>query len=193
MEEILAEGAKVIGWEKRNPVPGGNAGRFKGGFGLAMSQHHAGRVGYHEGEIGFERVLARTGGGGGGGGAGEAYNATLDLNARGEVILHYAQPDSGKASRRPTTQYSRIAVVDGSAAAISSDRIGGQRPSDGIRHRASRGSPRRRLGARGRVRTRPPSDPEGRHHHPRFEMTGLDLDPAMIARANTDGLTPGDH
>jgi CO/xanthine dehydrogenase Mo-binding subunit len=94
VEEVLAEGAKAIGWDKRNPVPGGNPGRFKRGLGLAMSQHHAGRVGYHEGEVGFERVLA-TGRGGGGGGMGDPFNAELELNANGEVILHYAQPDSG--------------------------------------------------------------------------------------------------
>ena len=29
--EILEEGSKVIGWDKRNPVPGGNPGRFKRG------------------------------------------------------------------------------------------------------------------------------------------------------------------
>jgi len=93
VEEVINYGAKEIGWERRNPMPGGNPGRFKRGFGVAMSQHHAGRVGYHEGEIGFEKVLAR--GGGGGGGAGAPYNAVLDVNSQGNVILHFAQPDSG--------------------------------------------------------------------------------------------------
>jgi CO/xanthine dehydrogenase Mo-binding subunit len=91
--EIMEEGVKQIGWERRNPVPGGNPGRFKRGFGVANSQHHAGRVGYHEGEIGFEKVLARGGGGGGGGGV--PFNAVLDVNSQGHVVLHYAQPDSG--------------------------------------------------------------------------------------------------
>jgi CO/xanthine dehydrogenase Mo-binding subunit len=86
VEEVLAEGAKAIQWEKRNPVAGGWPGRFKRGFGLAMSQHHAGRVGYHEGEVGFERVLAR--GGGGGGGMGAPYNAFIELNDKGEVWIH---------------------------------------------------------------------------------------------------------
>ncbi len=54
--EVLEEGAKAIGWDKRNPVPGGNPGRFKRGFGVAMSQHHAGRVGYQEGEPGYDWV-----------------------------------------------------------------------------------------------------------------------------------------
>jgi CO/xanthine dehydrogenase Mo-binding subunit len=93
--EVMEEGAKHIGWERRNPVPGGNPGRFKRGFGVANSQHHAGRVGYHEGEVGFEKVLARGGGGGGGGGGGEPFNAVLDLNSQGNVTLYYAQPDSG--------------------------------------------------------------------------------------------------
>ncbi len=53
------EGAKAIGWDKRNPVPGGNPGRFKRGFGVAMSQHHAGRVGYQEGEPGYDWVLSK--------------------------------------------------------------------------------------------------------------------------------------
>src|SRR2546430_2269734 len=52
--EVMEEGMKAIGWDKRNSVPGGNPGRVKRGFGVAMSQHHAGRVGYHEGEVGFE-------------------------------------------------------------------------------------------------------------------------------------------
>src|SRR5207302_5188335 len=88
------------GWDKRNPVPGGNPGRFKKGIGIAMSHHHAGRVGYHEGEAGFEKVMAsgiQTGGGnaGGGGGGGGPYNGVVELNADGTVTLHYAQPDSG--------------------------------------------------------------------------------------------------
>jgi hypothetical protein len=54
--EVLEEGQKVIGWEKRNASPGGAPGRFKRGIGVALNQHHAGRVGYHDGEVGFERV-----------------------------------------------------------------------------------------------------------------------------------------
>ncbi len=111
VEEVLAEGAKTIGWDKRNPVPGGNPGRFKRGFGLAMSHHHAGRVGYHEGEVGFERVLSRTGGVAGGGGAGAPYNAVLELNDKGEVILHYAQPDSG--TNHGTAMATQVAEILG--------------------------------------------------------------------------------
>src|SRR5881396_3775634 len=85
--EVLQEGVKAIGWEKRNPAPGGNPGRFKRGFGVAMSQHHAGRLGYHDGEIGFERVVKR--------GGADVYQAELELNAEGNIILHFAQPDSG--------------------------------------------------------------------------------------------------
>ena len=32
--EVLEEGAKAIGWDKRNPVPGGTQGRFKRGIGV---------------------------------------------------------------------------------------------------------------------------------------------------------------
>src|SRR5881396_292048 len=85
--EVLQEGMKAIGWEKRNPAPGGNPGRFKRGFGVAMSQHHAGRLGYHDGEIGFERVVKR--------GGADVYQAELELNAEGNIVLHFAQPDSG--------------------------------------------------------------------------------------------------
>jgi CO/xanthine dehydrogenase Mo-binding subunit len=53
--EILEEGQKVIGWDKRNAKPGGAPGRFKRGIGVALNQHHAGRVGYHDGEVGFGR------------------------------------------------------------------------------------------------------------------------------------------
>jgi CO/xanthine dehydrogenase Mo-binding subunit len=99
--EVLEEGMKAIGWEKRNPVAGGNAGRFKRGFGAALNQHHAGRVGYHDGEVGFERVTARAargqGGGVGGvnGGLADVYNGQVELNSDGNIILHFAQPDSG--------------------------------------------------------------------------------------------------
>jgi CO/xanthine dehydrogenase Mo-binding subunit len=109
VEEVVQNGAKEIGWERRNPVPGGNPGRFKRGFGVAMSQHHAGRVGYHEGEIGFEKVLARVGGGGGGGNA--PYNALLEVNSQGNVILHYAQPDSG--TNHGTAMATQVAEILG--------------------------------------------------------------------------------
>src|SRR5258705_284132 len=80
--EVLEEGQKVIGWDKRNPVPGSSPGRFKRGFGVALNQHHAGRVGYHEGEIGFERVTRR-GGTQGGGGAGRFAGGNANPAAAG--------------------------------------------------------------------------------------------------------------
>ena len=93
--EVLQEGAKAIGWEKRNPVAGGNPGRFKRGFGAAMSQHHAGRVGYQEGEGGFDWILSRSRDQSGGGEGGSIFNAELELNSEGNVVMHFAQPDSG--------------------------------------------------------------------------------------------------
>ena len=87
--EVLEEGAKTIGWDQRNPIPGGNPGRFKRGFGVANSQHHAGRVGYREGEVGFERIMAEIalsdGGFGGGGGGGAPFNAELELRDDGNM------------------------------------------------------------------------------------------------------------
>ena len=59
--EVLQEGAKAFGWDKRNPVAGGAPGRFKRGFGLGMSQHHGGLMGYHEGEEAFAKLAARPG------------------------------------------------------------------------------------------------------------------------------------
>lgn len=91
--EVLQEGAKAIGWERRNPVPGGNPGRFKRGFGAAMSQHHAGRVGYQEGEPGYEWIMSRVKPGQGG--EGVLFTAELEVNAEGHVVMHFAQPDSG--------------------------------------------------------------------------------------------------
>jgi xanthine dehydrogenase YagR molybdenum-binding subunit len=132
--EILEEGQKVIGWEKRNATPGGTPGRFKRGIGVALNQHHAGRVGYHEGEIGFERVTRRGGGQGGGGGGGrfaggnagtaqqgggggtaggpnDVYHAHVDVNAEGNVVLHFAQPDSG--TNHATSMSQEVAEILG--------------------------------------------------------------------------------
>jgi len=93
--EVLNEGAKNIGWEKRNSVPGGNTGRFKRGFGMAMNQHHAGRVGYQEGEGGYTWVTSRDLNAGGTAAGAETYNGELVINAQGHVVLHHVQPDSG--------------------------------------------------------------------------------------------------
>jgi CO/xanthine dehydrogenase Mo-binding subunit len=139
--EVLEEGAKVIGWEKRNAIPGGAPGRFKRGIGVALNQHHAGRVGYHDGEVGFERVTSRAGRGqgggggfqGGGGGArlaggnaqapnlaggggvagasADVYNAQVDLNAEGNIVLHFAQPDSG--TNHATSMSAEVAEILG--------------------------------------------------------------------------------
>jgi CO/xanthine dehydrogenase Mo-binding subunit len=108
--EVLQEGAKAIGWVQRNPKAGGNPGRFKRGIGVAMSQHHAGRVGYHEGEIGFERVVASSRGGGGDDGA-DVYNAEVVLNAEGNIVLHFAQPDSG--TNHGTSMSAQVAEILG--------------------------------------------------------------------------------
>ncbi len=89
--EVIDEGARAIGWEQRNPVPGGNPGRFKRGFGVAMSQHHPGHMGYHEGEIAFQRLSD----GDRGGPQFGLFTADLELNSDGEVIMKNALPDSG--------------------------------------------------------------------------------------------------
>jgi CO/xanthine dehydrogenase Mo-binding subunit len=93
--EVLEEGMKAIGWDKRNPVPGGNPGRIKRGFGMAMSMHHAGRVGYQEGEGGFDWVLSHNRDAVGTNTGAFPYGGDLELNAEGNIVMRYAQPDSG--------------------------------------------------------------------------------------------------
>ena len=90
--EVLEEGAKAIGWDKRNAVPGGMPGRFKRGIGVGMSQHHAGHMGYHEGELYFDRLIEGTTGGGPAFGI---FSAELELTADGYVTMKNALPDSG--------------------------------------------------------------------------------------------------
>jgi CO/xanthine dehydrogenase Mo-binding subunit len=90
--EVLEEGAKAIGWDQRNPAPGGNSGRFKRGFGVAMSQHHAGRVGYQEGEPGFDWIVSRLPPNGY---ANTVFEAELEINGEGHVVMYFGQPDSG--------------------------------------------------------------------------------------------------
>src|SRR5581483_395081 len=85
--EVLEEGRKAFGWNKRNPVPGGATGRFKRGFGLGMSQHHGGLMGYHEGEAAFARLAAAPGA--------AVFGTELELGADGFVTMKVALPDSG--------------------------------------------------------------------------------------------------
>ncbi len=85
--EVLQEGAKAFGWEKRNPVAGGAEGRFKRGFGLGMSQHHGGLMGYHEGEAAFAKLAAAP--------DANIFTTELDLGSDGNVIMKIALPDSG--------------------------------------------------------------------------------------------------
>ena len=85
--EVLQEGSKAFGWDKRNPVAGGSAGRFKRGFGLGMSQHHGGNMGYHEGEEAFAKLAAMP--------DANIFTSEVDLGADGNVTMKIALPDSG--------------------------------------------------------------------------------------------------
>ena len=85
--EVLNQGAKAFGWDKRNPVAGGSPGRFKRGFGLGMSQHHGGQMGYHEGEEAFAKLAAMPNA--------QLFSSDLDLTADGNVTMKIALPDSG--------------------------------------------------------------------------------------------------
>lgn len=85
--EVLEQGAKTFGWDMRNAVAGGAPGRFKRGFGVGMSQHHGGLMGYHEGEEAFARLAAAPGA--------NVFSTELDLAADGNVTMKVALPDSG--------------------------------------------------------------------------------------------------
>jgi putative selenate reductase molybdopterin-binding subunit len=85
--EVLEEGAKAFGWDKRNPLPGSSPGRFKRGVGVGMSQHHGGLMGYHEGEAAFARLAAARGA--------AVFGTELELTADGFVTMKVALPDSG--------------------------------------------------------------------------------------------------
>jgi len=85
--EVLEQGAKAFGWDKRNPVPGGAPGRLKRGFGVGMSQHHGGLMGYHEGEEAFELLSSARGA--------AVFGTELELTADGYVTMKIALPDSG--------------------------------------------------------------------------------------------------
>ena len=81
--EVLEEGAKLFGWDKRNPKPGGNPGRFKRGMGVGISQHHPGSLSYHEDEPAFKTEH------------GVIWRADVEMDPTGRVILRSALPDSG--------------------------------------------------------------------------------------------------
>ena len=88
--EVLQEGAKAIEWDnKRNKQAGGGTGRFRRGIGLGMSQHHAGHMGYHEGEVYFEKRLAETQG------TTTTFGAEVEVGTDGFVTMRNALPDSG--------------------------------------------------------------------------------------------------
>jgi len=89
--EVLNEGAKAIGWDKRNPKPASMPGRWKRGIGLGVSMHHNGQMGYHDGEQYFERLQ----GGGNANPFGTLYGAEVELGADGNVTMKNALPDSG--------------------------------------------------------------------------------------------------
>ncbi len=85
--EVLEEGAKAFGWEKRNPVAGSAPGRFKRGVGMGMTQHHGGLMGYHEGEEAFARLASSRNA--------AVFGTELELTSDGYVTMKIALPDSG--------------------------------------------------------------------------------------------------
>jgi CO/xanthine dehydrogenase Mo-binding subunit/aerobic-type carbon monoxide dehydrogenase small subunit (CoxS/CutS family) len=85
--EVLAEGAKAFGWDKRRAKPAAAPGRFKRGVGLGMSQHHGGLMGYHEGEAAFGELAAAP--------DASVFGAELEVGVDGRVTMKIALPDSG--------------------------------------------------------------------------------------------------
>jgi CO/xanthine dehydrogenase Mo-binding subunit/aerobic-type carbon monoxide dehydrogenase small subunit (CoxS/CutS family) len=85
--EVLTEGAKAFGWEKRNAKPGATPGRFKRGVGLGMTQHHGGLMGYHEGEPAFAALAAAA--------DASIFGGELEVGRDGDVTMKIALPDSG--------------------------------------------------------------------------------------------------
>jgi CO/xanthine dehydrogenase Mo-binding subunit/aerobic-type carbon monoxide dehydrogenase small subunit (CoxS/CutS family) len=85
--EVLAEGAKVFGWDKRSSKPAGAPGRFKRGLGVGMSQHHGGLMGYQEGESAFAALAAAP--------DASVFGAELEVRSDGDLIMKIALPDSG--------------------------------------------------------------------------------------------------
>src|SRR4029077_6818564 len=85
--EVLQEGAKAFGWEKRNAAPGGAPGRFKRGLGLGMSQHHGGNMGYHEGEEAYAKLAAMP--------DANIFSSDVDVTPDGSVRMKVPLPDGG--------------------------------------------------------------------------------------------------
>jgi CO/xanthine dehydrogenase Mo-binding subunit/aerobic-type carbon monoxide dehydrogenase small subunit (CoxS/CutS family) len=85
--EVLAEGAKTFGWDKRSAKPAATPGRFKRGVGLGMTQHHGGLMGYHEGEGAFSELAAAP--------DASVFGAELEVGIDGRVTMKIALPDSG--------------------------------------------------------------------------------------------------
>ncbi len=85
--EILQEGAKAFGWDKRSAKPASATGRYKRGFGMGMTQHHGGLMGYHEGEPEFEALAKAPGA--------NIFSTELELTPDGYVTMRIALPDSG--------------------------------------------------------------------------------------------------
>ncbi len=85
--EVLREGAKAFGWDKRSAIAGSSPGRFKRGFGIGMTQHHGGLMGYHEGEAEFAGLAAAKGA--------AVFGTELELGSDGYITMKVALPDSG--------------------------------------------------------------------------------------------------
>jgi CO/xanthine dehydrogenase Mo-binding subunit len=93
--EVVTEGAKAFGWDKRNLKPGSTPGRYKRGVGVALSMHHNGHMGYHDQEALFEKQMVT--------GAtknftfstNDIWGAEIEIDAKGDLVMKSALPDSG--------------------------------------------------------------------------------------------------
>jgi putative selenate reductase molybdopterin-binding subunit len=85
--EVLTEGAKTFEWSRRNPAAAALTTRFRRGMGMAMTQHHGGLMGYHEGEPAFAALAAAP--------DASVFGAELELDREGNITMKIALPDSG--------------------------------------------------------------------------------------------------
>ncbi len=88
-EEVLKRGARAIGWNRRNSIPGGNqTGRYMRGIGMALSDHHGGFNGYMRGEVGFaDRPRPPV--------SMSYFGVLVEMDQGGTVTIRNGLPDSG--------------------------------------------------------------------------------------------------
>ncbi len=81
--EVIEEGAKAFGWNRRKKEPGQMTGRFVTGIGMSISDHHGGHLAWKEGEEGY--AISQ----------GEEFSSEIELDSGGDVLIRNAMSESG--------------------------------------------------------------------------------------------------